>query len=461
MKSYLERLGYYVNGKALDIIDLCDKWYSNETIEDFHKRQNLNKKEVQLSKMNFAKRCCADDANLCEIISVAPVKETASKGFIEDFLRKNRFDTMYRKQLEKTSATGTVGAYIYLQDAEYIRMADGSECVGSGKIRIDYVDADCIIPLSVNDDLITECAFCGTERVAGKERTTLVIFRKENELYLSDTVVFNEFGMILTEECMQMQLGKVKPFAIMQNAEVNNLSDMAGYGLPKIYNAIPLFKAVDLCYSILYGDLDKGEKLVFINELLSCINVKDDGTYELTPQQKELFILTGERLPDQKNIIQEYNPEIRSDQITKAFELVLSLLSMSFGYGSKKYTFENGKITTATEYIGTKQDSMQELNKQRKQAVEYIEDIVHAAMWFSNTFNGTAYDQEEELSIEFDDSYIEDKQAKLESMRADALSFGDVPILKVWYFMEKYNIPEEEAKKYLQYQEEPIDDVDD
>lgn len=461
MKSYLERLGYYVNGKALDIIDLCDKWYSNETIEDFHKRQNLNKKEVQLSKMNFAKRCCADDANLCEIISVAPVKETASKGFIEDFLRKNRFDTMYRKQLEKTSATGTVGAYIYLQDAEYIRMADERERVRSGKIRIDYVDADCIIPLSVNDDLITECAFCGTERVAGKERTTLVIFRKENELYLSDTVVFNEFGMILTEECMQMQLGEVKPFAIMQNAEVNNLSDMAGYGLPKIYNAIPLFKAVDLCYSILYGDLDKGEKLVFINELLSCINEKADGTYELTPQQKELFILTGERLPDQKNIIQEYNPKIRSDQITKAFELVLSLLSMSFGYGSKKYTFENGKITTATEYIGTKQDSMQELNKQRKQAVEYIEDIVHAAMWFSNTFNGTAYDQEEELSIEFDDSYIEDKQAKLESMRADALSFGDVPILKVWYFMEKYNIPEEEAKKYLQYQEEPIDDVDD
>lgn len=461
MKSYLERLGYYVNGKALDIIDLCDKWYSNETIEDFHKRQNLNKKEMQLSKMNFAKRCCADDANLCEIISVAPVKETASKGFIEDFLRKNRFDTMYRKQLEKTSATGTVGAYIYLQDAEYIRMSDGSERVRSGKIRIDYVDADCIIPLSVNDDLITECAFCGTERTAGKERTTLVIFRKENELYLSDTVVFDEFGMILTEECTQMQLGDVKPFAIMQNAEVNNLSDMAGYGLPKIYNAIPLFKAVDLCYSILYGDLDKGEKLVFINELLSCINIKDDGTYELTPQQKELFVLTGERMPDQKNIIQEYNPEIRSDQITKAFELVLSLLSMSFGYGSKKYTFENGKITTATEYIGTKQDSMQELNKQRKQAVEYIEDIVHAAMWFSNTFNGTAYDQEEELSIEFDDSYIEDKQAKLESMRADALSFGDVPILKVWYFMGKYNIPEEEAKKYLQYQEEPIDDVDD
>ena len=36
---------------------------------------------------------------------------------------------------------------------------------------------------------------------------------------------------------------------------------------------------------------------------------------------------------------------------------------MQFGYGTKKYTFENGQIKTATEYIGAKQDAMQELNK--------------------------------------------------------------------------------------------------
>ena len=157
----------------------------------------------------------------------------------------------------------------------------------------------------------------------------------------------------------------------------------------------------------------------------------------------------------------EYNPEIRVEQITKAFELVLSLLSMQFGYGTKHYSFENGQIKTATEYIGTKQDAMQELNKQRKQATAYIEDIIHAAMWFSNQFSGTNYDLEEQLSIEFDDSYVEDKQTKLEAMRADALSFAEVPILKVWYLMEKYNIPEEEAKKYIQYTDEPVDDLED
>lgn len=458
-------MGFIVNSEALSIIKTCDDWYSNRTIEEFHMRKNLNNVECKLNKMNFAKRCCADDANLCEIVSVAPEEKSASQDFIDTLLKKNRFDVRYREQLEKTAATGTVGAYIYLQNASYLKNADGSMMVNGGDIRINYCDADCIIPLTIENELVTECAFSATNTVKGKEKTTLVIFTLENSKYKAETVVFDMFGKKVDEESASIQLGEVKPFSIMANAEVNNLDNMEGYGLPKVYNAIPLFKAVDLCYNILFGDLDKGQKLVFINELLACIQTDKDGKPYLTPQQKELFILLGEsgegKLPQEKSLVQEYNPEIRVEQITKAFELVLSLLSMQFGYGSKKYTFENGKITTATEYIGTKQDAMQELNKQRKQATTYIEDIVHAAMWFSNQFSGTAYDVEEALSIEFDDSYVEDKQAKLEAMRADALSFMEVPILKVWYLMEKYNIPEDEAKKYLQYTEEPVDDLDD
>lgn len=431
-------------------------------IEDFHKRRNLNNKEVELIRMNFAKRCCADDANLCEIVSVSPEKEAASKEFIEKVLKKNRFAVMYRKQLEKTSATGTVGAYIYLENAEYIKATDGKDSVRGGDIRINYVsDAECILPLSLENDLIVECAFCGTRKVKGEEKTTLVMFTKDDGLYKANTVVFDELGKTVPAECSSIQLGDIKPFAIMTNAEVNNLDDMQEYGLPKIHGALPYFKAVDLCYNILYGDLDKGEKLVFINEMLTCLQKKKDGTLVLTPQQKDIFVLLGEKLPGEDSLIKEYNPEIRVEQITKAFELVLSLLSMSFGYGTKKYSFENGQIKTATEYIGEKQDCMQELNKQRNNAKDYITDIIHAAMWFSNTFCGTSYNVEEELSIEFDDSYIEDKQAKLESMRADALSFAEVPILKVWYLMEKYNLSEEEAKRYLENKEEEIDDLED
>ncbi|MBE5867979.1 MAG: hypothetical protein E7293_03345 [Lachnospiraceae bacterium] len=466
VKAYLEKKGYTVNGNALSIIKLCDDWYANRLIDDFHKRKNLNGVEYELSRMNFAKRCCADDANLCEVVSVAPEKESSSQEFINQLLERNRFDVQYRKQLEKTSADGTTGAYIYLQDATYIQNGAGETSVKGGKVCINYVDADCIIPLTVEKELVTECAFAATNIAKGKEKTTLVIFTKskagDTVLYSAETVVFNEHGKEISEESSTIQLGDVKPFAILSNAEVNNLDDMEGYGLPKIYNSIPMFKAVDLCYNLLYGDLGKGDKLVFLNELLACIQHDKDGKPYLTPQQKEIFILLGQdggKLPDEKTLVQEYTPEIRIEQITKAFELVLSLLSMSFGYGTKKYTFENGRITTATEYIGTKQDSMQELNKQRKQASDYITDIVHAAMWFSNQFSGTSYDVAEPLLIEFDDSYITDKETELERKRNDAQSF-DIPQLTVWYLMEAYNISEEQAWAMVQQKKEPDPDDD-
>lgn len=358
---------------------------------------------------------------------------------------------MYRKQLEKTAAIGTVGAYVYLRNADLMEDSKGVVTLRGGDIRINYCDGDCIIPLTVDNDEVIECGFSATNIFRGVQKTTLVIFTINNGQYSAETVVFNEHGEKIDNECSIVILGDVKPFSIMRVAEVNNLDDMEGYGLPKIWNTIPFFKALDLAYNLLYGDLDKGDKLIFINELLACIQ-RDPATNEayLTPQQKKLFILLGEKLPDEKNLVQEYNPELRVQALTEIFELVLSLISMQFGYGTKKYSFENGQIKTATEYIGEKQDEMQELNKQRKQATEYIDNIVKAAMWFSNTFQGTSYNLDENLVIEFDDSYVEDKVAKLERLRTDALSFPEIKELTVWYLKDAYQLSEDEAKELVE-----------
>lgn len=449
--AYLVKKGYTVNQNALAIVKMCDDWYSNRNIENFHVRENLNGAKKQMKRMNFAKRCCADDANLCEIISVVPEKDKDAKIFIEQLLQENRFEVRYREQLEKTSATGTVGAYIYLSGANYIQQGEGKISVKGGKVRINYVDADCIIPLTVENKMVTECAFCATNIVKGKERTTLVVFTKESNFYTADTIFFDEKGEVVKEAITHLQLGSVKPFSIMCNAEVNNLDNMEGYGLPKIYNNIPLLMAMDLCYNLLYGDLSKADKLIFLNELLACVQRDEEGKAYLTAQQKEIFILLGEdggKLPEEKTLVQEYNPEIRIEQITKAFELTLSLLSMNFGYGTKKYTFENGQIKTATEYIGAKQDSMQELNKQRKQAKDYITDIVHAAMWFSNQFLGSKFNENEKISVEFDDSYIVDRETELERVRNDAITF-EIPELLTKYLVDAYGYTINEVSQII------------
>lgn len=450
VKDFLQKKGYTVNDKALTVIQACDDWYSNRVIENFHKRKTLNGIPYELNRLNFGKRCCSDDANLCEVLEIN-AGDGEQADFVNDALGKSEFNTQYRKQLEKTSADGTTACYIRLDNATF--MDNGS--VQGGTIKLNYVEADAFMPLTVENDIVTEAAFSGSALSKGKKQTTLVLFTlSENGMYTAETHIFDDKGNELKDLETIVQLGDVKPFAVMRNAEVNNLDDMTGYGLPKLWDAIPALKVVDLCYNVLFSDLDKAEKIILINELLCEFD--DNGRPRLTSEQKKLFVFTGEKLPDEKGMIQEYNPEIRIDQVTKAFELALSLLSMSFGYGTKKYSFENGQITTATEYVGERQDQMQELNRQRQEAIRYIQDICRAVMWFANTFQGKAFNLEQEILVDFDDSYITDREAELERKRNDALSF-DIPELTVWYLMDAYSITEEEARAMVEAKQQEED----
>ena len=450
VKNFLSNKGYTVNDTALSLIKKCDDWYSNRVIDDFHKRRTLNGIPYEMSRLNFGKRCCSDDANLCEVLEIN-AGDGEQADFVANVLSKSEFNTQYRKQLEKTSADGTTACYIRLDNATF--MDDNS--VRGGDIKLNYVEADAFMPLTVENDIVTEAAFSGSALSKGKKQITLVLFTiGENGLYTAETHVFDDKGNELKELETIVQLGDVKPFAVMRNAEVNNLDDMTGYGLPKLWNAIPVLKITDLCYNVLFSDLDKAEKIILINELLCEFD--ENGKANMTQEQKKLFVLMGEKLPDEKDLVQEYNPEIRIEQITKAFELALSLLSMTFGYGTKKYSFENGQITTATEYIGERQDQMQELNRQRQEATRYIQDICRAVMWFANTFQGKSFNLDQDILVDFDDSYITDKEAELERKRNDAMSF-DIPELTVWYLMDAYSLTEQEARALVMKKQEEED----
>ncbi len=468
IKNMLHKKGYTVNEEALEIIRECGNWYGNRKISGFHNRVTVQGAPYELNRLNFAKRCCSDDANLCEVLEINAGNSHQESGhgeqkepdeqavFVNTILQGSEFNTQYRKQLEKTSAEGTSACYIRLEKAAIM---DNGKAVG-GDIRLNYVEADCFIPLTVENDIVTEAAFAGNAMKQGKKETTLVLFLRQNGIYTAETHVFDEHGTEKKELETIVQLGDVKPFAVMRNAEVNNLDNMTGYGLPKIHNAIPMLKALDLCYNVLYGDMDKADKLLIVNDLMCSF---DENGEPITPneQAKKLFVLIGQdKLPDAKELVTEYNPVIRIEEITKAFELNLSLLSMMFGYGTKKYSFENGQITTATEFVLSRQDQMQELNRQRQEATRYIQDICRAVMWFSNTFHGTAYDTETEVMVDFDDSLITDKEAELERVRNDALSF-EIPELLQWYLESAYNLtPEQAAALVSAKQEKEEQDTD-
>jgi hypothetical protein len=189
----LKQLGFTYNQNAQNIIEECDQWYTNEESE-FHTRKNLNDQEVKLEKLNFAKRCCADDANLCEIVEINAGESENKFDGVQEILDENRFGVMYRKQLERLAASGTVGAYIRLDNATLL---DNGSVTG-GDIRINYINAAGIVPLTVENDEIIECAFVGSDLVRGKNEQTLVVFqRDEKGLYTAETFVFDENSVLV------------------------------------------------------------------------------------------------------------------------------------------------------------------------------------------------------------------------------------------------------------------------
>lgn len=173
VESKLQNLGYYVNTVPYGYINACNAWYKNELIEKFHRRTSIQGEEYVIERMNFAKRGCADDANLCEIIQIN-VGNANQTDEINKILNDNRFDVMYRKQLERMSAAGTVAAYVRLKDATYL---DNGSVTG-GTIRIAYCYAENYTPLLVENEEVLEACFYGVDYVNGKKRTTMVLFTR-------------------------------------------------------------------------------------------------------------------------------------------------------------------------------------------------------------------------------------------------------------------------------------------
>lgn len=88
-----------------------------------------------------------------------------------------------------------------------------------------------------------------------------------------------------------------------------------------------------------------------------------------------------------------------------------------------------------------------------------------ANMWYRNEIIDDFHKRttiQGEVCIDFDDSYVEDKTTQMSNMRADAMSFSDIPEFMIRYLMMSLNIERDEAEKILDSaQEEPDPEEED
>lgn len=144
-------------------------------------------KKCQRKSMNMAKKLSEDIADLLlnERVTITLSDDDTDK-FVHSVLENNRFLVMANDYQERKAYTGTAAYIPYLDNTE----VDEEGNVLSGEIRINYVDAPNIYPVSWNNGRITECVFSFPHTVSGKKYVHLQShFLKNGEYVIKNAVL--------------------------------------------------------------------------------------------------------------------------------------------------------------------------------------------------------------------------------------------------------------------------------
>lgn len=377
-------------------------------------------------------------------------------------LRQLHFWPNANQLVEKAYWSGT-GAFVL--SVEGVRGKNGTlEADPDARIRLDYDPASCILPLRVERGVVTEaafiseclmdgrpCAYLQTHTVSGTQRTV------RNEWFAfsegpDGTPVFTPHkappGMV---ESLTVD-GSPAWFALFSPAALKNIDTGLGLGMSVFAEALDAAQGVDLAFDNYRQDLYLGGKKIFYDRSLCKVVIGDDGKPRYIPpddlSNQQFYSLPGrDGSLDASPEWHEYNPDLRTEQNHQAVQDMLNLMSFKCGLGCHRYSFENGTVATATEYTGSRQDLVQNANKNQIPIENALIGILRAILWAAKNLLGADVDPETSISVNWDDSYIVSQQERTAQLREDALA-GLVPRCR--YLAARYGLSEDEAHRWTE-----------
>lgn len=405
-----------------EYIEQWKSWYQGN-VRKFHQYfiYNGNKKvKQQRFTMNMAKEISEDWSDLlwsekCKI----SLEDEAMQESFEDLLNSLDLNAIINQAIEKSGALGTEASVVSVYDL--IQNEEGMTLdVTDAKTRIDLVDIDNIYPLSWNNKEITECAFGSVEYIKGDRYIVLAVHKlADNGNYIIHNHLFKDTNGVLSEVVDTDDTlrefdtrSNVKWFAIFKPLLTNNLFNNSPFGIPHYANAIDNLKAVDISFDALKNEINDGRKRTFVRADMFSY---DDGQQRLVfdPNDTTVYQLPSGATKD--DLIQSDSDTLRTAQQIETLNTNLNILGNKVGFGENHYHFDGTNLSTATAVISSNSKMFRRKKKLEIGYESAIYDLVKAICYASTTF-GTYNITTEDLSIEFDDSIIEDKEA--ESIRA-------------------------------------------
>lgn len=442
--QYLKGLGYdCVEDDFYSQIDLWQKWYRGY-VPSFHDyRQYNGRKKIRRTRksLGMAKTVAEDWANLAlnEKVGIALKKKSAEKR-VWSVLDANQFRVRGNQLLEQAFALGT-GAFVERKEGD--------------EVKIDYIRAGMVYPLAWDNGRITQCAF-GSERTVKQEKQVyLNIHTLVRGHYVIENHLFRRNGTALTEialpDDVKDRVGTNSPtplFQIIRPNIANNFAPDCPLGISVYANALDQLEGLDLVYDSYCNEFRLGKKRITVPVTMARMAMEEDGSVTPVFDDNDTEFYAIPSVDQGENKIEEHNMELRYEAHEAGVQTALNLLSFKCGMGRDRYNFKDGEVKTATEVVSEKSDLFQSLKKHELLLEGALIGMAQAVAELLGL-------GEQEVTINFDDSIIEDTGA--EKLRfLQEIRDG---VRQKWEYRVRFFGEDEATAKSMVAKDEPEEDL--
>lgn len=454
--EWLKKRGYEVHDDMYPYIDRWFDWYQGK-VKGFHDYliyNGTNKISCSRKSLCMAKQVCQDWADLLlnEKVHINhPDQKT--QDFIVQVLDGNNFWVRGNQAVEDAFWSGLVACVPY---PDGVVLSGDGRIVEARGIRLSFSVGKQIIPLTIENGECTECAFTTDTKIGDKTYTVMQMCVLENGLYTIYNRVFDtthsgikeienpagipQFAHIAAKWETGMD---IPPFVFLRPNLKNNIDPLSPFGVSVFSGALDILRGLDTVYDAYINEYLLGKTRVMVQT--EALNF-ESGRPVFDPNDVAYYQLPAGQGNPEKPYIEPIQPQIRAEAMQTGLNDSLNLLSMRCGFGERHYKFTDTNVTTATQVISENSHMFRTLKKHEIVLDAFFKGLSRLIVRYGREYLKLSL-TDADITVDFDDSIIEDKASVMNDMRLDVSAGLLKPEV---YLSKKYNVSVEEAREMMQ-----------
>lgn len=278
----------------------------------------------------------------------------------------------------------------------------------------------------------TEYTYIQVHRLNGGE------YDIENHLYDSEEVPLTSVKGFETIPPV-VHTGSDKPQFVIDRLNIANTDENNPLGVAVFAYAIDQLKSVDITYDSYVNEFVLGKKRIVVQPEAT----RDVNGRPVFDKRETVYYVLPEDRANNGNILQSVDMTLRTEEFNTGMQDMLNILSSKCGFGENHYKFDQGSIATATQVISENSTMFRTIKKHEILLEQAITDLCRTLLRMGNRYMEAGLNEEVQISIDFDDSIIEDKQTDF----LRDMQLLDAGIMNDWEFRMRWMNEDEATAK--------------